>query len=429
MTIPYHEASPQQLRAELTDLATEFQKLKKKGLNLDLTRGKPSPEQLELSSALLTIDITKADLEDYGIDVRNYGGLDGFAQAKALFSHLVDAPAEQTLLGGNSSLALMHDTIVRNLFFGNSDSQKPWQASSPVAFLCPVPGYDRHFAILEHYGIKMIPVAMTDEGPDLAQVEKLVAEDSRIKGMWCVPKYSNPTGTTYSEATVKRLAAMNCAAEDFRIFWDNAYSVHFLDKEPAPLLSILRACADAGNPNRPYVFASTSKITFAGAGVAVMAASPANIADIHRHLKIQTIGPDKINIARHLKFFKNAEGIKAHMARHARLIEPKFEAVSRVLAEDLAPCGVAQWTKPVGGYFISLDTMPGIARKAIAMAAEIGIKLTPAGSTYPYHDDPEDTNIRIAPTFPGVDDVEAAISGVCLCIRLASIEKMLGSGS
>lgn len=427
MTIPYPEANTQQLRAEITALATEFQHLKKKGLKLDLTRGKPSPDQLELSSALLTIDITKADLAAYGTDIRNYGGLDGFAKAKELFCHLVDAPAEQTILGGNSSLTLMHDTIVRNLLFGNCDSDKPWQGKSPVSFICPVPGYDRHFSICEHYGIKMIPVAMTDEGPDMNQVKALVAKDASIKGMWCVPKYSNPTGITYSEATVRELAAMPCAAADFRIFWDNAYSVHFLKQEPAPLPSILSACQAAGNPNRAYVFASTSKITFAGAGVAVMAASEANVADIHRHLKIQTIGPDKINIARHLKFFKNIDGVKAHMARHAQLLEPKFEVVADILARELAPYGVASWTKPVGGYFISLDTMPGVARKAISMAAEIGIKLTPAGSTYPYKDDPEDRNIRIAPTFPDLESVKAAISGVCLCLRLASAEKLSGN--
>lgn len=427
MTVPYQQATTQQLRSELTALATEYQHLKKQGLTLDLTRGKPSPDQLELSSALLTIDITKEDLADYGVDVRNYGGLDGFAKAKALFSQLVDAPAEQTILGGNSSLALMHDTIVRNLIFGNCDSAKPWQADGPVAFLCPVPGYDRHFSICEHYGIKMIPVPMNDDGPDMEIVEQLVAKDASIKGMWCVPKYSNPTGITYSEATVKRLAAMSCAAKDFRIFWDNAYSVHFLSSEPAPLKSILAECQEAGHGNRVYVFASTSKITFAGAGVAVMAASEANIADIHRHLKVQTIGPDKINIARHLKFFKDIEGVKAHMARHARLIEPKFDVVAKVLAEELGPYGVAEWTKPVGGYFISLDTMPGVARKTITLAAEIGIKLTPAGSTYPYHDDPEDKNIRIAPTFPDTASVESAIRGVCTCLRLATAEKLLGS--
>lgn len=427
MTLPYHEATTQQLKTELNTLAGEYQQLKKKGLKLDLTRGKPSPDQLELSSALLTLDITKADLADYGIDVRNYGGLDGFAKAKALFSQLVDAPPEQTILGGNSSLTLMHDTMVRNLMFGNTESDRPWQASSPVSFICPVPGYDRHFSICEHLGIKMIPVTMTDDGPDMDQVEQLVAKDASIKGMWCVPKYSNPTGITYSEATVSRLAAMTCAAPDFRIFWDNAYSVHFLKEEPTPLRSILAACHEAGHPNRVYVFASTSKITFAGAGVAVMAASEANVADIHRHLKIQTIGPDKINIARHLKFFKNMEGVKAHMARHAQLIEPKFHKVADILERELGPCGVAHWTKPVGGYFISLDTQPGIAAKTISLAAEIGIKLTPAGSTYPYRKDPEDKNIRIAPTFPGLAEVEEAIEGVCTCLKLATAEQILSS--
>jgi DNA-binding transcriptional MocR family regulator len=408
-----------------SQLLAEYEAYKARNLKLDMTRGKPAANQLDLSNELSVIldgkDFKAAD----GTDVRNYGGLDGLPEMKVLFGDLLGAPPNNVVVGGNSSLQIMHDTVVRALLHGVPGSTAPWQSKEPK-FLCPVPGYDRHFAICQHLGIEMINVAMNDEGPDMDAIEALAAGDASIKGIWCVPKYSNPTGVTYSDAVVERLAQMPTAAPDFRIFWDNAYVVHDLYDTSSPLLNILDACQKAGNPNRPLIFGSTSKISFAGAGVAAMASSDANVADAKRHLSFQTIGPDKINQLRHVRFFKDVAGVRAHMQKHAAVIRPKFAAVTAIFNEQLSGLGIAQWTAPRGGYFISLDTLDGCAAKVVQLADEAGVKLTVAGATFPYGKDFKDRNIRIAPTLPPLPQVELAMQVVCTCIKLASASKLIG---
>jgi DNA-binding transcriptional MocR family regulator len=398
---------------------------KQKNLKLDMTRGKPSSEQLDLANSLTTVlapgDYTAAD----GTDTRNYGGLDGLPEMKALFAELLETTPESVIVGGASSLTMMHDAVVRALIHGVPDGEGPW-SKSKVKFLCPAPGYDRHFAICEHHGIEMITVELDGRGPEMGTVEKLVREDASIKGMWCVPKYSNPTGETYAAETVQRLAAMSAAAPDFRLFWDNAYAVHDLYDSSDSLVEIVSACAKAGNPNRPIVLASTSKISFANAGVAALATSAANVADAKKHLAIQTIGPDKLNQLRHVRFFKNAAGVKAHMQKHAALLRPKFEAVTTVFERELGDSGLAAWTKPRGGYFVSLDTLDGCASEVVKLAGEAGVKLTPAGATFPLGKDPRDRNIRIAPSLPPASQVATAMEIVSLCVRLASARKLKG---
>jgi DNA-binding transcriptional MocR family regulator len=398
---------------------------KQKNLKLDMTRGKPSSEQLDLANSLTTVlapgDYTAAD----GTDTRNYGGLDGLPEMKALFAELLETTPESVIVGGASSLTMMHDAVVRALIHGVPDGEGPW-SKSKVKFLCPAPGYDRHFAICEHHGIEMITVELDGRGPEMGTVEKLVREDASIKGMWCVPKYSNPTGETYAAETVQRLAAMPTAAPDFRLFWDNAYAVHDLYDSSDSLVEIVSACAKAGNPNRPIVLASTSKISFANAGVAALATSAANVADAKKHLAIQTIGPDKLNQLRHVRFFKNAAGVKAHMQKHAALLRPKFEAVTSVFERELGDSGLAAWTKPRGGYFVSLDTLDGCASEVVKLAGEAGVKLTPAGATFPRGKDPRDRNIRIAPSLPPASQVATAMEIVSLCVRLASARKLKG---
>jgi DNA-binding transcriptional MocR family regulator len=397
-----------------------YQEFKSKGLKLDMTRGKPSAEQLDLADGLLTnlspLDYKAAD----GTDTRNYGGLDGLAEMKAIFAEMMDTTPSQVVVSGNSSLQIMHDTIARALLHGVPDGNGPWSALPKVKFICPTPGYDRHFAICEHHGIEMVSVNMGKEGPDMDQVERLVAADPSIKGMWLVPKYSNPTGATCSETVAVRLARMKTAAPDFRLMWDNAYAVHDLYEKGDDLTDILSAAAAAGHPNRPLVFVSTSKISFAGAGIAAMAASGANIADAKRHIGIQTIGPDKVNQLRHVRFFKNFAGIRAHMAKHAALLRPKFEAVTRIFEAELGGKGIASWTKPRGGYFVSLDTLDGCATDVVRLADEAGVKLTAAGATFPYGKDPRDRNIRIAPSLPPLAQVEQAMQVVAACVELAS---------
>lgn len=415
--------------AERATLAQELQArydaFKAQGLKLDMTRGKPSNEQLDLA-AKLTVSLTEADYKSAdGTDARNYGGLDGIPEMKAIFAEMLGAPAAQVVVGGASSLQMMHDTVVRALLHGVPGSTEPWSRSK-IKFICPAPGYDRHFAICEHHGIEMIPVAIDENGPDMAEVEKLVASDASIKGMWCVPKYSNPTGTTYSAETVKRLAAMKTAAPDFRLFWDNAYAVHDLYEKSDELANILTACAEAGNPDRAIVFGSTSKISFAGAGVAALASSPANIADVKKHSGIQTIGPDKMNQLRHVRFFKDYAGLKAHMKKHAELLRPKFEAVVEIFERDLGGKGVATWTKPNGGYFVSLDTLDGCASEVVKLADAAGVKLTAAGATFPYGKDPRDRNIRVAPSMPPLAQVRAAMDVVTVCVLIASLKKLGG---
>jgi DNA-binding transcriptional MocR family regulator len=414
--------SPQEVVSRLSDYEARYAAIKEKGLKLDMTRGKPSNEQLDLANGLLTAlgagDYKAAD----GTDTRNYGGLDGLPEMKAIFAELLETTPANVIVGGASSLTMMHDAVVRGLLHGVPDGAGPW-SQSKIKFLCPSPGYDRHFAICQHHGIEMITIDIDSNGPDMATVEKLVASDASIKGMWCVPKYSNPTGETYSAAVVERLAGMKTAAPDFRLFWDNAYAVHDLYPETEPLLDILAASREAGHADRPLVFASTSKISFAGAGVGAMAASPANIADAKRHLTVQTIGPDKVNQLRHVAFYKDFAGLRAHMARHAELLRPKFEAVGQIFERELGS-SIASWTKPRGGYFISLDTLDGCASRVVSLANGAGVKLTAAGATFPYGRDPRDRNIRIAPSLPPLDQIRVAMEVVSVCVALASVQKL-----
>ena len=411
-------------RAALTqELEQRYKAFKAQGLKLDMTRGKPSAEQLDLASKL-TVALAESDFKGSdGSDGRNYGGLDGLPEMKAIFADMLGAPAAQVVVGGASSLTMMHDTVVRALLHGVPGGSEPW-ARGKSKFICPSPGYDRHFAICEHHGIEMLTVALSDDGPDMAEVERLVASDPSIKAMWCVPKYSNPTGTTYSADVVKRLASMKAAAPDFRLLWDNAYAVHDLYAEGTQLANVLTACAEAGNPDRAIVFGSTSKISFAGAGVAAMAASPANIADVKRHSSIQTIGPDKLNQLRHVRFFKDFAGVRAHMQKHANLLRPKFEAVTSSFEEALGGKGVATWTKPRGGYFVSLDTLDGCAADVVRLADAAGVKLTAAGATFPHGKDPRDKNIRVAPSMPPLAQVRTAMEVVTVCVLLASLKKL-----
>lgn len=394
-----------------------------KGLKLNLTRGKPSPAQLDLSAALLSLPGTGDYTGEGATDCRNYGGLQGLAEARKLFSPIMGAPPEQVVVANNSSLALMHDTIVYSLLKGTCDSAEPWSKQSEIAFLCPVPGYDRHFRICQEYGIRMIPVAMREDGPDMDHVEKLAAGDASIKGMWCMPKYSNPTGAIYSDQTVERLASMKTAAPDFRLFWDNAYTVHHLTSERIGVANILELCAKHGHPNRAFVFASTSKVTMAGAGLSMFAGSKDNVKWLLAKMTPRTIGPDKVNQLRHVRFLKNEEGILQLMDKHRALIAPKFQKVLDVFNEKLAGVADVRWTRPKGGYFITLYVPKGCARRVVALAKEAGVELTPAGATHPLGQDPDDCTIRIAPTFPELREVGEAAEGVAVCVRLAIAEK------
>ena len=360
------------------------------------------------------------------VDCRNYGGLDGLTEAKQFFSQYLGVTEKEIIIGGNASLNIMHDAMSIAMLHGTTTGG-PWVKDEEINFLCPVPGYDRHFAICEHLGIKMIPVAMTEHGPDMGRVEALVKDDQTIKGIWCVPKYSNPTGICYGDEIVERLATMTTAAKDFRIFWDDAYTVHHLGYEIARVAHILDACKRAGNQDRAYIFGSTSKLTFPGSGVAMMAGSESNMAFFRKHLAFQTIGPDKLNQLRHVLFLKDREGLLDHMDKHAVLLRARFDAVQDVLNRQLSGKGIANWSKPQGGYFIDLDALPGTAIKIVSMAAQLGVKLTPAGATFPYGNDPEDKNIRIAPSFPTVDEVTKATEVLCVCLEKASIDQLLNT--
>ena len=422
----YENMTAQELENELSDIRRQLASLAGLGLKLDLTRGKPGEKQLDLSEGMLTILSHNEDcISENGVDYRNYGILDGIPEIKALFADLYGIPAKNIIVEGNSSLNIMFDTIARAMLFGVYGGKKPWGQQGEIKFLCPSPGYDRHFAICETMGIKMIPVEMTPDGPDMDTVESLLASDSSIKGMWCVPKFSNPEGCTYSDETVERLARMTVAADDFRIFWDNAYAIHEIYDEKVELLDIFETCKKYGNEDRVFYFASTSKIVFPGNGVAIMAASDNNIAQITPVLASQTIGHDKINQLRHVKFFKNAEGVLSHMKRHADIIRPHFEAVVSAFRRELS--GVAEWTEPKGGYFIDLAVPDGCAKRVFNLAAETGVTLTKAGASYPYGNDPRDKHLRIAPTFPAFEDLVKAIDILCLCVRAAAIEKTLES--
>jgi aspartate/methionine/tyrosine aminotransferase len=416
--------SDQERESIRAELQQRYQQIKSRQLALDMTRGKPCSEQLDLALGMLAGDIGKAYQTEEGLDCRNYGGLDGIPPAKSLFSEYMEVKPAELLIGGNSSLNLMHDTILRAMVKGVMDSEPPWGKLPKIKFLCPSPGYDRHFFICEFLGIEMIPIEMSDTGPAMDAVEDLVAADDLIKGIWCVPKYSNPTGIVYSDDTVERLANMQTKAADFRIFWDNAYNVHHLVDTPAALKNILSACKQAGNPDRVFMFASTSKISFAGAGLAIMAGSQSNLNWIKNQMAFQTIGPDKLNQLRHVLFFKNMAGIEAHMQQHAEILKPKFDAVQNALEAELDGNHIARWSRPQGGYFVSIDTLEGCATAVIKMAADAGVKLTPAGSTYPYKKDPMDQNIRIAPSFPPLEDIQAAMELVAICIQRVSLDKL-----
>jgi len=404
-----------------------------RGLKLDLTRGKPASAQLDLSNALLTLPGRDGYLAADGTDTRNYGLLQGLPELRALLAPLFGVTPDQTILGDNSSLGLMHDAIVYALLKGTCDSTDPWSDEDRIAFLCPVPGYDRHFAICEDFGIEMIAVPLTDEGPDMDVVERLVAADPAVRGMWCIPKYNNPTGTVYSDATVGRLAAMRTAAPDFRLFWDDAYAVHHLTEERIQIASIVQACAKSGNANRPFVFGSTSKITYAGAGVSLFASSADNVRWYLGRMGKRTIGGDKVNQLRHVRSLGSTEGLLERMDRHREILAPKFATVVDVFARELAGTGVATWTEPKGGFFISLDVLDGCARQVVALAREAGVELTPAGSTYPHCQDPPDRNIRIAPTVPDLATVGPAAEGVALSVLLATtgalLERRAGAGA
>ncbi|MFH8288443.1 aminotransferase class I/II-fold pyridoxal phosphate-dependent enzyme [Streptomyces sp. NPDC018059] len=400
----------------------EYEELAARGLSLDLTRGKPAPEQLDLSEDLLSLPGGRHTSAD-GTDVRNYGGLQGLPELREIFAELLQVPAAQLLALGNSSLELMHDCLVHALLGVLPGATSRWVDQERVAFLCPVPGYDRHFALCERFGIDMIPVPMTADGPDMDEVERLAAENPAVKGIWCVPKYSNPDGVVYSDETVARLARMETAAPDFRIFWDNAYAAHHLTDEPAEIADLLGACAEAGNPDRAFVFGSTSKITAAGAGVAFFGSSPANVKWLLANNQKRSIGPDKINQLRHVLFLRDADGVRAHMECQRALLQPKFEAVARILDAELGGTGLATWTSPKGGYFVTLQVPDGCAKDVVRRAAEAGIVLTPAGATHPYGDDPRDAVIRIAPSYPSLAELEQAMHGLTVCVRLAGYEQ------
>jgi DNA-binding transcriptional MocR family regulator len=426
-------ASPLSARssAELEQIHAQFQReydaLVARGLTLDLTRGKPSPAQLDLSNALLTLPGDGEYRDAAGTDLRNYGGPQGLPELRAIFSDALRVPVPQLLALGNSSLNLMHDAVAFGLLHGAPGGERPWSKEDAVSFLCPVPGYDRHFTVTERFGIRMIPVPLNDDGPDVETVARLLASDPSIKGMWCVPVYSNPTGTVYSQEVARQLVALPAAAPDFRLFWDNAYAVHHLTDDVPEPIDILALAAEAGHPDRPLVFASTSKVTYPGAGVAFFGGSAANVAWMLRCMQSQTIGPDKLNQLRHAQLLRDADGLAAHMAKHRELVAPKFAAVASILAERLAPFGAGDWTDPNGGYFVSLMVAPGCAKRAIELAGAAGIAVTPAGAPYPYGEDPADANIRIAPTFPSVEDLTAAVDGLCTCVLLAETEKLLRS--
>ena len=422
----YNDMSKEELLALKESLNKEYAEAKAKGLALDMSRGKPSAKQLDVSLGLLDTINSSSDLKALdGTDCRNYGVLDGIPEAKKLMADMMGTTPDHVIVYGNASLNIMYDQISRAYTHGILGNT-PWCKLDKVKFLCPVPGYDRHFAITERFGIEMINIPMSESGPDMGMVEEYVSNDASVKGIWCVPKYSNPQGYTYSEETVKRMAALKPAAEDFRIFWDNAYVIHDLyDDNKDEIADIISECEKAGNPDMVFEFASTSKVSFPGSGIAALATSANNIADIKKQLTIQTIGHDKLNQLRHVRFFKDINGLKEHMRKHAEFIRPKFEAVESVLEEELSGLGIGSWTEPKGGYFISFEAMDGCAKAIVAKCKEAGVKLTGAGATFPYGKDPKDSNIRIAPSFPTPEEMKQAADLFVLCVKLVSVEKLL----
>ena len=424
----YMEMTKEELLQEKAALEAEYCKIKSQGLALDMSRGKPSAEQLDLSMGLLdAVDSKTVAVSENGTDVRNYGVLDGIPEAKRLIAEMINVKPENVIVYGNSSLNIMYDQIARAELFGICGNT-PWSKLETVKFLCPVPGYDRHFAITEEFGIEMINIPMTEEGPDMDLVEQYVNSDPAVKGIWCVPKYSNPQGVVYSDETVRRFATLKPAAADFRIFWDNAYAVHHIyESDQAEILNILDECEKAGNPDMVFEFCSTSKVSFPGAGIAAIASSGANISDIKKRLGMQTIGHDKINQLRHVAYFKNMDGIKAHMMKQAAVIRPKFEMLDEMLTAEIASRGIGNWMKPKGGYFISFEAMDGCARAIVDKCKEAGVVLTGAGSPFPYKKDPKDSVLRIAPTYPSLEELTEAAKVFVTVVRLVSVEKLLKS--
>lgn len=422
----YKSMSTEELIELKSELDKKYHEFKSQNLSLDMSRGKPNTEQLNISMEMMDVLNSKANLKcREGIDCRNYGVLDGILAAKELIANMLGVLPDEVIIYGNSSLNTMYDSIVRAYVHGILGN-KPWSKCDKIKFLCPVPGYDRHFSVAEYFGIEMININMNEDGPDMDTIEKLVSEDETIKGVWCVPKYSNPQGITYSDEVVKRFANLKPKAKDFRIFWDNAYVVHDLyEDDRDELLNIMDECKKAGNPDIVYEFCSTSKISFPGSGIAAMAASKNNIESIMKQLTIQTIGYDKLNQLRHVRFYKTMDGIKEHMKKHAAILRPKFETVLSTLDKEIKPYGIGTWFNPKGGYFISFNTLEGCAKKVVALCKEAGVVLTEAGATYPYKKDPTDSNIRIAPTYPSIDELKKALELFIICVKIASIDKIL----
>ena len=422
---PYREMSKEELASLKEQLEKVYKEYQGKNLKLNMARGKPSPEQLDLSLPMMDILNSKSDYTSADGDVRNYGVLTGIKEARELMGQMMDAPADNIIMYGSSSLTLMYDTVSRSYSHGVMGNT-PWCKLDKVKFLCPVPGYDRHFAITESFGIELINIPLHDDGPDMDMVEQYVNNDETVKGIWCVPLYSNPSGQSYSDEVVKRFAHLKPAAKDFRIFWDNAYCVHHLDPDhPDHVLDILSECEKAGNPDMVYKFGSTAKVTFPGAGISAIAASKANLEDMKKQMNVQMISHDKINQLRHVRFFKDLDSIKAHMRKQAAILRPRFEAVDEILTRELGGLEIGTWTKPHGGYFVSFDSLDGCAKAIVAKCKEAGVVMTGAGATYPYGKDPHDSNIRIAPSFPSLDELKMAAEIFCVCVKLVSIDKLL----
>ena len=421
----YLKANKNEIEEEYAILKKEYAEIKSQNLSLNMARGKPCPEQLDLSNDILD---PIGDFNFSGLDLRNYGCLEGLPGARKLMSHLLGCSPENVIVGGNSSLSLMHD-VISNFFIKGSNGCIPWK-DQKIKFLCPCPGYDRHFKMCEFFNIKMIPIRLTSDGLDMKSVNNFVENDESIKGIWCVPKYSNPDGYTYSDDTVKRFARLTPKAKDFRIYWDNAYTVHHLYEEKEKrdyIIEILEECEKAGNPDMVYKFASTSKITFPGSGIAALATSVNNVKDVIKHMKYQTISYDKVNELRHVRFFNNLSSVENQMRKHAEILRPKFEAVDKILNDELGDKNISHWTKPNGGYFVSFYSMKGLAKKIVSMCKELGVILTDAGAAYPYHKDPDDSNIRIAPSFPSLTDLKKAMEVFTHVVKICSIEKLLNN--
>lgn len=419
----YLKMTSDELKKEFEAIKSEYEALRALHLSLDMSRGKPSAENMDISQKMFDLVGNTTGFKNIdGIDCRNYGGLDGLKELKKLFSKIFGISKDQIIVGGNSSLNLMFDTIAQGMTHGMGG--EPWMKQENLKFLCPVPGYDRHFAITEYFGFELIPVEMNSDGPDMDKVEELI-KDPSVKGIWCVPKYSNPEGTTYSDEVVKRFARLEPAAKDFRIMWDDAYAIHDLYDEGDHLLNLYDECVKAGHPDLPIIFASTSKVTFPGAGVAAIAASPNNVLMLKNRMKYQTIGPDKLNQLRHARVFESFDDIKAHMKKHADIIRPKFEAVLNAFCENLGDTNIARWTSPRGGYFISLYVMNGCAKRVEQLCANAGLILTPAGAAYPYGIDPNDSNLRIAPSFPCLEEIKVAANLLCVAVKYAALEKLI----